>query len=133
MFGSKGKSIEPSVLGSGVVIEGSVRVEGPIFVNGRIIGVLIVDGEASIGPTGLVLGDIVADDLTVGGRIEGNVSVRNNLHVTRTGVLVGNARYGSLEVDRGGILMGSTVQGEDTISLEADADGAGAMVEPMPA
>ena len=121
MFAAKTHATaEPTVIGDGVVIEGSIRVDGSIRVNGHIEGILIVEGEASIGPRGEILGDIFAGDLTVGGRLEGNVSVRDLLHVAGGGNLLGDVRYGSLQVDRGGVLTGRTIPGEDTISIEAE-------------
>lgn len=128
---AKSKSADLTVIGSSAVIEGSIRVEGAIRLNGRFEGVLIVEGPAWIGASGSVAGDVVANELNVGGRLEGSVSVRDHLHVARDGRLHGDVRYGSLEVDRGGILAGTTIQGEDTISM--DVDESGAIADPVPA
>jgi len=123
MFGTKGRAAsgDPTVIGKGTVVEGSVRVSGPVQVDGRIDGALIADGEASIGPTGSVLGDVFADDLMIGGLVDGSVSVRDHLHVAPGGRMTGEARYGSLQIDRGGVLAGSALHGEDTITIEADS------------
>ncbi len=111
-----------TVIGADVVISGSVRVDGPIRLSGVIEGVLIAEGKATIETDGRLVGDVFAEDLSVAGRLEGNASVRERLHVARSGSLSGNVRYGSLQVDRGGILVGSTIPGEDTISLDAEGD-----------
>lgn len=132
-FDAKGKTGDPTLIGSAVIIEGSIRVEGPLQLNGRLSGVLIVEGAAAIGATGMVIGDVVANDLRVTGRVEGNVSVRDHLHVANGGCVRGDVRYGTLQVDRGGILAGTTVQGEDTISLDAELDEAATIPEPLPA
>jgi cytoskeletal protein CcmA (bactofilin family) len=123
MIGSKSKAraAEPTVIGHGAVIEGSVRTAAAVHVNGRIEGVLIAEGEAVIGKAGSVQGDVLAEQLDVQGQIDGNVSVRGHLHVAASGVLRGEVRYGTLQVERGGILAGSALRGEDEITIEAEA------------
>jgi cytoskeletal protein CcmA (bactofilin family) len=137
MFAGNGKSRSagPTVIGHKALVQGSIRLESSLQIDGRIEGIVIVEGVASIGPTGCVIGDMFAeDDLTVVGRIEGNVSVRKHLRVTRDGCIIGHVRYGSLQVDRGGVLTGSTAQGEDTISMDNEVEAADATTpDPLPA
>ena len=122
MIGSKSKAraAEPTVIGHGAVIEGSVRSTASVHLNGRVEGLLIAEGDAIIGPTGSVLGDVMAERLVLEGAIEGNVSVRGHLVVAACGVLRGDVRYGTLQVERGGILAGSALHGEDVITIEAE-------------
>jgi cytoskeletal protein CcmA (bactofilin family) len=116
MLWSKAKTNRPgpTVIGKGTVIEGIIRVDGPIQVDGHIDGGLSAEGHASIGPTGCVLGDLTADELAVGGRVEGTISVRNHLYVAPGAIVRGDVRYGSLQVDRGGVIDGSALHGEET-------------------
>ncbi|MET0386294.1 MAG: polymer-forming cytoskeletal protein [Polyangiales bacterium] len=121
MFKSKGTAgtSEPTVIGKGTVVEGTVRVSGRVQIDGQIDGTVIAEGHVSIGPEGSVLGEIAADELAVGGRVEGKISVRGHLHIAPNGVARGDMRYGSLQVDRGGVIDGNTVrEGEG-----ADATG----------
>jgi cytoskeletal protein CcmA (bactofilin family) len=124
MFGSKSKrsaSTEPTVIGRGTVIEGTIRVAGRVQVDGQIDGTLLAEGHVSVGPSGSILGEIVAHELAVGGRVEGKVSVRENLHVAPEGVCRGEVRYGSLQVDRGGVLDGSTAHGEGANTVHGES------------
>lgn len=124
MFGSKAtkKATEPTVIGQGTVIEGTIRVAGRVQVDGQIDGSLFAEGHVSVGPTGSILGEVVAAELAVGGRVEGKVNVRDNLHIAPGGTARGEVRYGSLQVDRGGVIDGSTLQGEDTNTLEGTSN-----------
>ena len=139
MIGSKSKARagEPTVIGHGVVIEGAVRAAAAVHVNGRVEGLIIAEGEAFIGRGGSVLGDVMAEQLTVEGAVDGNVSVRGHLRVAASGVLRGEVRYGTLQVERGGILAGNALHGEDVITIEAEAlepaDGMEALSLPRPA
>jgi len=123
MIGSKSvtRAGQPTVVGHGVVIEGTLRSGASVHLNGRVEGLVIADGDAYIGTTGSVLGDVMAEQLTVEGTVDGNVSVRGHLRVAASGVLRGEVRYGTLQVDRGGILAGNALHGEDVITIEAEA------------
>jgi cytoskeletal protein CcmA (bactofilin family) len=130
MFGSKSKtrsssSSEPTVIGKGTVIQGTIRVCGRVQVDGSIDGTLIAEGHVSVGPTGVVLGELVAEELAIGGRVEGKVNVRDHLHIAPGGTARGEMRYGSLQVDRGGVIDGSTAHGEDSDGAH-QSDPAGA-------
>lgn len=135
MFGSKAKtsvSTEPTVIGRGTVIEGVVRVAGRVQIDGAIDGSLLADGHVSVGPNGSILGEVVAHELAVGGRVEGKVSVREHLHIAPQGVCRGEVRYGSLQVDRGGVLDGSTAHGDGESTLQTSDGAEGATAESTP-
>jgi cytoskeletal protein CcmA (bactofilin family) len=81
-------------------------------VDGQIDGTLIAEGHVSVGPSGSIVGEVIADQLAVGGRVEGKVNVREHLHIAPGGSARGDVRYGTLQVDRGGVIDGSTLHGE---------------------
>jgi cytoskeletal protein CcmA (bactofilin family) len=113
MFGGKAKTPpEPTVIGRGTIVEGTVRACGAVQVDGQIEGALIAEGQVSVGPTGSVLGDVVAYQLDVGGLVDGRINIRDHLHVAPGGTARGEVRYGSLQVDRGGVLTGSALHGD---------------------
>ena len=113
MFGKKAASAaEPTVIGRGAVIEGKVRASGPIQIDGHVDGALLVDGPVSVGPSGAITGEVAADDIVVGGRVQGKVLARGHLHVASGGSVRGEVRYGSLQIDRGGLIDGTTGQGQ---------------------
>jgi cytoskeletal protein CcmA (bactofilin family) len=125
MFGKKaGSAAEPTVIGRGAVIEGKVRASGPIQIDGHVEGALQVEGQVSVGPSGTVTGELVADDVVVGGRVQGKVFARAHLHVASGGSVRGEVRYGSLQIDRGGVIDGTTAHGQaadEAASAEASA------------
>jgi cytoskeletal protein CcmA (bactofilin family) len=70
----------------------------------------------SVGPEGKILGEVTADQLSVGGRVEGTVFARGHLLVLASGVVHGNARYTSLEVERGGVMDGSASRVDEQVA-----------------
>jgi cytoskeletal protein CcmA (bactofilin family) len=108
MFGKRQQAAASiTVIASGSVVEGTLRTKGMVQVDGTIDGALIAEGHVSVGPEGKILGEVTADQLSVGGRVEGTVFARGHLLVLASGVVHGNARYTSLEVERGGVMDGS--------------------------
>ena len=135
MFGNKSKgnaSTEPTVIGRGTLIEGTIRVSGRVQVDGQIDGTLLAEGPVSVGPSGSIVGEVSAHELAVGGRVEGKVNVREHLHVAPNGICRGEVRYGSLQVDRGGVLDGSTAHGDDTNTLQTDGSTESERASGMP-
>lgn len=107
------RSAEPTVIGKGTVIEGTVRVSGRVQIDGKIDGTLIAESHVSVGPEGNILGEVTAGELAVGGHVEGRVNVHGHLHIAPGGIARGEMRYGSLQVDRGGVIDGSTAHGDE--------------------
>jgi cytoskeletal protein CcmA (bactofilin family) len=122
MFGNKARTrtAEPTVIGRGSTIEGTIHAPGAVQVDGHLEGALIADGHVAIGPTGSIIGEIVADDVALRGRVEGRICVRNHLHVAFGGSARGEVRYGTLQVDRGGVIDGSALQGDVDLTITAE-------------
>jgi cytoskeletal protein CcmA (bactofilin family) len=109
MFGYRRRAKNGTVIASGASLEGSLRSDGEIHVEGRVHGSVDSTATVSVGTTGTIHGDVRADEVTVGGRVEGTVVATARLRMLATGTIQGDARYGSLEVDRGGQIEGRTV------------------------
>jgi cytoskeletal protein CcmA (bactofilin family) len=113
MFGKKStSSAEPTVIGRGAIVEGTIRLSGHIQIDGHIEGKLEVDGQVSVGPNGSINGEVSADELIIGGKVEGKATARAHLHVASGGAVRGEVRYGSLQIDRGGLIDGRTGHGQ---------------------
>ena len=110
MFGKRRGG--PTVIGVGATFAGTLRLDGSLHVDGRLEGDVVVEGSVSIGPEGVVVGELRADRIAIAGRVEARVVARGHLHMLATGVLSGEATYESLQVDRGGVIQGHAEQGE---------------------
>lgn len=124
MFGKRQQTAASSaitVIAAGSIVEGTLRVRGMVQVDGTIDGTLIADGHVSVGPEGRIVGEVTADQLSVGGRVEGKIHAKNHLHVLANGMVRGNARYTSLEIERGGVMDGNASRVDEVKSV-ADND-----------
>ena len=112
MFGSMKKNVDnpvrdiETIIGKGTVVTGQLQSSGNIRVDGRIEGGVTITGDAVIGESGDVHGDINAGSLTVAGTVTGNVNCDGNLSIHATGQLVGDVRVRSLNIADGGIFKG---------------------------
>lgn len=105
-----------TVVSAGSALQGNLRIKGPLRIEGAVYGNVTTDGHMSVGPEGRILGEVRAHSLTVAGRIDGIALVQHHLLVLRTGVMRGHARYQSLEIERGGVMDGTTSLADDTPS-----------------
>jgi len=126
MFGKK-KSGGPTLIGEGSELEGTLRIRDGLQVDGSVEGTVEVDGGISVGPKGVLRGEVRADSASVAGTIEGTLVVEGHLHLLATGRLEGEVEYGSLQVERGGELSGRTgsLAGAKAPALAAELDSDG--------
>lgn len=103
------RDVGQTVIGQGTVIQGTLRIEGSIHIDGRIEGGIESDQLISIGPKGVIVGDLIGNqDVIVGGLVEGHVAVRGHLCVRSGGTVRGEVSYHSLEIAKGGSLLGQS-------------------------
>jgi cytoskeletal protein CcmA (bactofilin family) len=127
MFTNKGKGPEPmaaalpeptgqtrrtppsrlmtSIIANGVKITGTIEADGAeLQVDGEISG-NVRGGSVTIGDTGLVKGDIVAESVLVNGRIEGSLRARK-VQLARNAHVLGDITHQSLSVEMGAVFEG---------------------------
>lgn len=100
------------LVGEGVTVHGTVRVTGRASVNGVVEGTLQAD-ELIVGPNGRVTGQMSARRIDVSGQTHDTLTATERLLVRSTGVVRGTVRYGELETERGGVVVGMVAQGTE--------------------
>ena len=98
-----------SVVGAGVVISGKLEAKNSIQINGSFTGEIITEGDVIIGEYGEVNGPVSAKNVTVAGKINGDINVIDELEILPTGKVMGNTSSKSLSIKTGGILNGKSI------------------------
>ena len=103
-----------SILGEGMVIDGRLKVSGSALIHGIVTGNIEADPKAEmvvigVGDTGSVQGNIVADQVMIGGRVMGNVVAESRVELMSNAVVEGDLSYGSLVIDEGARVMGRMI------------------------
>ena len=103
-----------SILGEGMVIDGRLKVTGSALIHGVVTGNIEASQEADmvvigVGDSGRVQGNIIADQVMIGGRVMGDVVGRSRVELMSNAVVEGNLTYGNLVIDEGARVMGRMI------------------------
>ena len=97
-----------TIIGEGIIFEDAMlRGGGVIRVDGKFSGTIDIEGHIILGETGIINGDIIADSALIAGKFQGNLSIRNTLHLTASAIVSGRVETGKLIIDEGAVLDGS--------------------------
>ncbi len=95
-----------NIVGANSVMTGTIECEKDVFIAGRFEGTIITKGTLHVYPEGIVKGRVKANDLTVAGKIEGEVEVTNRLKVRNSASLEAHIRTRFLDWEQGAVLEG---------------------------
>lgn len=116
-----------SIIANGVRIKGAVEAEGAeLQVDGEVEGNLR-GGSLTIGDTGIVKGDVVAENVLVNGRVEGSLRARK-VQLARNAHVLGDITHQSLSVEMGAVFEGQCRYLQDPLNPSA---GPGAPAAPQ--
>jgi cytoskeletal protein CcmA (bactofilin family) len=97
-----------TIIGKDTTLESSIlRSKNSVQINGNFYGDMEVEASVVIGETGYVKGGIEADFLLVAGKIEGNLRIGGQLHLTKTARIMGDINTVSIIIDEGAQIEGS--------------------------
>ena len=85
----------------GTVVEGTVKSESDIRIDGTIKGKLFCDAKVIIGPSGTVEGEIRCENAVIEGKFEGTLEVKELLNVREQASISGEVSTGKLIVQSG--------------------------------
>lgn len=106
---STGTSI--NLIGAGTVIEGDIRSNGDIRIDGTVHGKVISKAKVVVGSTGNVEGDVTCQSSDVSGTVKGKMSVSELLFLKSSAKIVGDIVTGKLVVEVGATFTGSCNMG----------------------
>jgi len=97
-----------TIIGEGLILENALlKGGGVIRIDGKFSGTIDIKGHIILGETGILVGDVVADSALFAGQYQGNLFIKDTLHLTATAVLTGKIDTGKIIVDEGAVLNGS--------------------------
>ncbi len=105
-------STELNFLGGGTVVEGTVRSENSVRIDGKLKGKLICKNTLTVGINGEIEGEVQAKNAIVGGRIRGKVKVQEKLVLESKATLIGELSASKLIIDEGAVFEGTSDMGK---------------------
>ncbi len=103
-------------LGKGSRVEGKLRFEGSVRIDGQVDGEIEAQDSVIVGETAVITAQIKAGTIIVKGNINGDVIATKRVELQAPGKLVGNITTPSLVIHEGVVFeghcsMGSTAEG----------------------
>ncbi len=103
---SEGTSTQINFIGKGTVIEGSIRTESSLRIDGKVKGTVICKNTLTIGEPGMVEGDIEAQNAVISGQIKGKVIISEKVVLESKSSLIGDLKCRKLIIDEGAVFDG---------------------------
>lgn len=100
-----------NIIGAGTTIEGDIKSNGDIRIDGTVYGSITSKAKIVVGNTGVVEGDVFSSNADVSGTIKGKTSVSELLFLKSSAKIIGDIVTGKLVVDVGASFTGSCSMG----------------------
>jgi len=100
---SSGSSHALNSLVQGTTVEGTIKADSDIRVDGTIKGKLFCDAKVIIGPTGQIEGEVKCQNAVIEGKFDGVLQVSELLNVRETAQITGDVTTGKLIVQSGAV------------------------------
>lgn len=94
-------------LGAEDRLEGKLIIRSDLVVHGSIEGEVITSGDIAIEATALVKARLECRNVSIRGRVEGDVTAQQRLRLAGSGYLQGSIRVAKLHVEDGATFNGS--------------------------
>lgn len=95
-----------TIIGKGSSVEGTLKVENSLRVDGRIKGHVSTTDSLVIGKEGEIEGEVIAKNAIIGGRVRGKISATGKVVLETKALFQGEMRTARLVIDDGAIFDG---------------------------
>ena len=95
-----------TVIAEDVEITGSIKCESNIRLNGKLNGDLTSSGNALLGNTAAVKGNLSIETITIEGQVSGNIVAKDKIELKSTARMNGDIRSRRLTVEDGVTFVG---------------------------
>jgi cytoskeletal protein CcmA (bactofilin family) len=105
---------ELNIIGPGTVVEGKIRSQGSVRVDGKVTGEITASESLAVGVTGEIDGNVTAKNVTIGGKVRGSISASEKIVFEGKAVVKGDIRAMKLVIDEGCVFDGKVAMTERT-------------------
>ena len=105
--GSSDGPAAPTVLGPQARFVGELFGSEDVLINGRFEGKVRLDHSVTIGPTGDVVGDVLARSVVVAGKVQGQIRAEERAELMASAVVKGSVQAPKVVIAEGAQLQGS--------------------------
>lgn len=106
---SNGSLDNVSIISKGVSIDGKFKSEGNVRIDGIVNGDVTVGGNLTLGETAEVNGEIKAENVTLSGKVFGQISAADKLILESKSILKGDLSAKILVIEPGAFFEGKCI------------------------
>jgi cytoskeletal protein CcmA (bactofilin family) len=110
---------ELNMIGPGTVVEGKIRSQGSVRIDGKLTGEITASESLAVGLSGEVDGNLSAKNVTIGGKVRGSITASEKIVFEGKAVVKGDVRASKLVIDEGCLFDGKVAMTEKTQPYEA--------------
>ena len=108
---AEGGTSSINLIGAGTVVEGDVKSNGDIRIDGTVVGNIVSKSKVVVGATGSIDGNVTSQNADVSGSIKGKVTVNELLFLKSSANIQGDIVTGKLVVEVGATFTGTCNMG----------------------
>lgn len=114
-----------TIIGKGSVIEGNIKVQNSMRVDGRVKGQILASDSIVVGKEGDIEGELRVKNIIIGGRVKGKIFASGKVVLEARAVFSGELKTSKLVIDDGAVFDGtcSMTEGGKILALPDAADG----------
>jgi cytoskeletal protein CcmA (bactofilin family) len=106
----------------GTIIEGDIKSDSNIRIDGYVKGIITVKGRLVLGPTGKIDGNVYCKNADLEGKLNGIIEVDELLSLKTTAKLQGEISTNKLSIEPGAIFSGNCKMGAVLKDLSTNED-----------
>ena len=104
---AKQQEFAETIVSSSMRIDGELKSNGNIKIDGIVSGKVHTSQDLMIGPNAQIDADLIAVNAMIAGTVKGNVTVKGSLVILETGKIVGNISCSFLGIREGAYFSGN--------------------------
>ncbi len=102
---SASKQAQKTMIGEEISIKGTIHGRGDLVIQGSIQGNIVLDQHhLTIGPNGKVEAEVAAENVTISGRLKGNITANGKVEITKSADFNGEIKAKRISVEDGAFL-----------------------------
>lgn len=114
---------EQATIGRSIVIKGEITGAETLYIDGRVEGsIKLPENRVTVGRNGVVLASVVAREVVVMGKVEGNITVSDRVDIRSDGSVTGDVAAQRLAIEDGAFFKGAVDLGKSGKGSDSKKD-----------